>query len=150
MGSSWGNKYMTNDGYILNNGLSLFTYSQDPLNNSTSENSFYTKKQPRGLMTPIITYNKLNLCQRRFSISYSHEHQEISKKEDFALTGYFHLSFLNFLLLTLKNFFIFKELTQVILRILTDVSMYENATSYKRVQYLDENDFCYEGLIKFF
>ena len=84
---------MTNDGYILNNGLSLFTDSQDPLNNSTSENSFYTKKQPRGLMTPIITYNKLNLCQRRFSISYSHEHQEMPKKEDFALTGYFHLTF---------------------------------------------------------
>jgi len=79
---------MTNDGYILNNGLNLFTYNVNSAINFTSENSFDTKKQPRGLMSPIITYNKLNLCQRRFSISYSHEHQENPKGEDFALTGF--------------------------------------------------------------
>ena len=69
---------------MLNNGLNLFTYDLNP-----SENSFETSKQPRGLMTPIITYNELNLCQRRFSISYSHEHHADSKSEgdDFALTG---------------------------------------------------------------
>jgi len=107
LGSTWGNKYMTNDGYILNNGLNLFTYNNGNFaSNSTSENSIGTSKQPRGLMTPIITYNKLNLCQRRFSISYSHEHLENPKGEDFALTGFFFHSFdlYNSLVIIFQNF----------------------------------------------
>jgi gamma-glutamyltranspeptidase len=118
LGSAWGSRYMTRGGYLLNNGLNLFSYDST----SSTENSFDNNKQPRGLMTPIVTYNKLNLCQRRFSISYSHEHPSNVNGDDFALT----------------------ELTQVIIRLLTDVSMYKNSTSYKRIQYLDEQEFCYE------
>ena len=84
MGSAWGSKYMTKRGYMLNNGLNLFTYSSN-----LSENSLGRGKQPRGLMTPIITYNKLNLCQRRFSISYNHNNMmgDTMSGDDFALSG---------------------------------------------------------------
>ena len=71
----------------MNNGLNLFTYTASAEPDSESSNLFYTNKQPRALMTPILTYNKKNPCIRRFSIGYSHRHHP--KGDDYALTGMF-------------------------------------------------------------
>jgi gamma-glutamyltranspeptidase len=82
LGSSWGSKLMTESGFFLNNGLNLFSYGQ---NNIKSGNTIDRNKQPRALMTPILTYNKKNPCISRFLISYSHhDHME---NMDFALSG---------------------------------------------------------------
>lgn len=81
LGSAWGSQLFLKDGYFLNNGLSLFSYEAD----SDTENKFAPGKQPRGLMTPILTYNKKNPCVRRFSISYSHDNMKMI--DDFGLSG---------------------------------------------------------------
>lgn len=69
----------------MNNGLSLFSYEDD--GDSKAENEFAPGKQPRGLMTPILTYNKKNPCVRRYSMSYNH--QEMEMIDDFGLSGLF-------------------------------------------------------------
>jgi len=66
LGSAWGSKVISREGFFLNNGLSLFTYGQ---NSIKAGNTIDTNKQPRALITPIITYNKKNPCISRFSIA---------------------------------------------------------------------------------
>lgn len=75
---------MSENGYFLNNGLSLFSYdSTEPNDNSPALN-----KQPRGLMAPILTYNVKNPCIRRFSISYGHKGEQMN--DDLAFSGKFY------------------------------------------------------------
>ena len=69
---------MTQRGFFLNNGLSLFSTGIDSLNSISAD------KQPRALMTPILTFNKKNPCIRRFSISYGHQDYHA---DDFGMTG---------------------------------------------------------------
>lgn len=73
---------MTKKGYILNNGLSLFSYNSDQ--NPDKSNSINSNKQPRGLIAPILTYNKKNPCIRRLCISYSHHGESF---DDYAISG---------------------------------------------------------------
>ena len=77
---------MTKDGYFVNNGLDLFTYGP---NGIKTGNTIDNNKQPRGLMTPIITYSKKNPCISRFSIAYSHHGQMKgdTDTDDYGLTG---------------------------------------------------------------
>ena len=82
LGSSWGSRLMTKAGFMLNNGLNLFT-PKDGLN---SKNSIMPSKRPRGLMAPIVTYNSKNPCISRFCISYNHMGHG---SDDFALSGKF-------------------------------------------------------------
>ncbi|CAF0962504.1 unnamed protein product [Brachionus calyciflorus] len=108
LGKAWGSRILTKNGYFLNNGLSLFSYESDQ--NPDKSNFFELNKQPRGLMTPILTYNQKNPCIRRFAISYSHHGEE---NDDYSLS----------------------ELSQVILKVFTDFSLYENSIGEKRLQY---------------
>jgi hypothetical protein len=121
LGSSWGSKWLTKRGYFLNDGLSLFSYSAD--SNPDSSNTFDVNKQPRGLIAPILTYNSKNPCIRRFAIAYSHQgHSE----DDFALS----------------------ELSQIILKLFTDFSLYETSLDEKRLQFCplhDEPMVCFEN-----
>lgn len=116
LGNSWGSRVMTSGGFIMNNGMSLFTYGSS---NSNQMNGVDKNKQPRALFTPILAYNHKNPCVRRFSISYSHQGMET---DDYALT----------------------ELSDVILKLFTDYSLYENAISDKRIQYHFETKSCFE------
>lgn len=79
---------MSKNGYVLNNALSLFSYGD-----KDSFNGPRSKKQPRGLMAPILSFNKKNPCVRRFSISYSHKGG--SMDDDLVLSGIFFHKFLN-------------------------------------------------------
>lgn len=91
---------MSKNGYVLNNALSLFSYGD-----KDSFNGPRSKKQPRGLMAPILSFNKKNPCVRRFSISYSHKGG--SMDDDLALSGIF---FHKILLLNVKaNFMIYNK-----------------------------------------
>ncbi len=119
MGSSWGSKLFTKRGYFMNNGLDLFSYYD-----TNNANKFGLDKQPRGLISPILTYNKKNPCIRRLSISYSR--QSHSQDDDYGLS----------------------ELTQVILKIFTDFSLYETSITDKRMQFCPQHDepmVCFEG-----
>lgn len=123
LGSAWGSRILTKNGFFLNNGMNLFSYRENNQNYDSS-NSVNTEKQPRGLISPILTYNKKNPCIRRFSISYGHHGVMPEKTDDYGLS----------------------ELTQVILKIFTDFALYENSISDKRVQYSEnENGYCYES-----
>lgn len=88
MGSAWGSEIITKDGFFLNNGLNLFSYGP---NSITTGNTIDKNKQPRALMTPILTYNRKNPCISRFSISYSHHGKMIDSDsmntDDYGLTG---------------------------------------------------------------
>jgi gamma-glutamyltranspeptidase len=85
LGSAWGSRIMTKNGFFLNNGLNLFSYSK-----SDSSNSVDSAKQPRGLLAPILTFNKKNPCIRRFAISYGHHGNMAGKSDDFGLTGFYY------------------------------------------------------------
>ena len=89
LGSAWGANWITKAGYFLNDGLNLFSYEPE-IEDLNPGNSFDINKQPRGLIAPILTFNKKNPCMRRFSISYSHQGHEA---DDFALSGKFFLIF---------------------------------------------------------
>jgi gamma-glutamyltranspeptidase len=112
LGSAWGSRWLTNRGYFLNDALTLFSY--DTSSNPDSSNTFDRAKQPRGLIAPILTYNSKSPCIRRLAISYSHgDGGGGADNDDFALT----------------------ELTQVVLRLFTDFSLYKSALSEKRLQF---------------
>lgn len=117
LGSAWGSGVMSKEGFMFNNALSLFTYGSS---NSNENNGIAQNKQPRALFTPILTYNGKNPCVRRFAVSYGH--RKMSDKDDFGLT----------------------ELTEVILKLFTDYSLYETAISDKRIQYHYESSSCFE------
>ena len=117
LGSAWGSKVMTKDGFVMNNALSFFTYGSK---NPNEKNGPAPNKQPRALFTPILAYNQKNPCVRRFSVSYSHAEHSHS---DFGLT----------------------ELTEVLLKLFTDSDLYETAITDHRVQYNYEKGTCFES-----
>lgn len=116
LGSAWGSRVMSRDGFMLNNAMNFFSYGPS---NANENNNVEGGKQPRALFTPLLAYNEKNPCVRRFSVSYSH-HGESS--DDFGLT----------------------ELTEVLLKLFTDYSLYETAIQDKRVQYNFEKGSCFE------
>lgn len=116
LGSAWGSRIMTKDGFMLNNALNFFTYGSS---NSNENNGIAPSKQPRALFTPILAYNEKNPCVRRFSVSYSHK---ALSNNDFGMT----------------------ELTSVLLKLFTDYSMYETAVADKRIQYHYQGMSCFE------
>ncbi len=117
LGSAWGSRVMTRDGFMLNNAMNFFSYGQS---NANDNNNVEAGKQPRALFTPLLAYNEKNPCVRRFSVSYSH-HGESS--DDFGLT----------------------ELTEVLLKLFTDYSLYDTSVSDKRVQYNFDQGSCFEN-----
>lgn len=117
LGSAWGSQVMTDSGFMLNNALNFFTYGSD---NSNENNGILPNKQPRALFTPILAYNEKNPCVRRFAVSYSHNGHLV---DDFALT----------------------ELSEILLKLFTDFSLYETAISDKRIQYNYEAGSCFEN-----
>lgn len=116
LGSAWGSKVMTADGFMLNNALNYFTYGSE---NSNENNGIMSNKQPRALFTPILTYNDKNPCVRRFAVSYGHKNH---MNDDFALS----------------------EVTEILVKLFTDFKLYETAISDKRVQYNFEQGSCFE------
>lgn len=117
LGSAWGSKVMTKDGFMMNNALNFFTYGSQ---NSNENNGVGPNKQPRALFTPILAYNDKNPCVRRFAVSYSHKG---SVQNDFGLT----------------------ELTEVILKLFTDYKLYESAIADHRIQYNFDKGTCFEN-----
>jgi len=98
LGSSWGSGIITDYGFFLNNGLNLFLYGPNKLGFG---NTIDKSKQPRALMTPILTYNSKSPCISRFIISCSHHN--MMENMDYGLT----------------------ELANVILKLFTDPQLYE-------------------------
>jgi len=82
LGSSFGSRVLGKGGFFLNNGLNLFSFKSE--NETDTGNLITANKQPRALMTPLLTYNKMNPCIPRYSISYCHVKDH---GDDFALTG---------------------------------------------------------------
>lgn len=116
LGSAWGSRVITKEGFMLNNAMNFFTYGSA---NPNENNGVAESKQPRALFTPLLAYNEKNPCVRRFSVSYSHHGEE---SDDYGLT----------------------ELTEVLLKLFTDYSLYETAIQDKRVQYNFESGSCFE------
>jgi gamma-glutamyltranspeptidase len=124
LGSSWGSGIITDYGFFLNNGLNLFLYGPNKLGFG---NTIDKSKQPRALMTPILTYNSKSPCISRFIISCSHHN--MMENMDYGLT----------------------ELANVILKLFTDPQLYESVISDKRVQFSPSDDgVCFEGIINFY
>lgn len=117
LGSAWGSRVMTKDGFMMNNALNFFTYGSS---NSNENNGVGPNKQPRALFTPILAYNSKNPCVRRFAVSYSHKG---SVQNDFGLT----------------------ELTEVLLKLFTDYELYESAIADHRIQYNFDKGTCFES-----
>lgn len=117
LGSAWGSRVMTKDGFMMNNALNFFTYGSS---NSNENNGVGPNKQPRALFTPILAYNSKNPCVRRFAVSYSHKG---SVQNDFGLT----------------------ELTEVLLKLFTDYKLYESAIADHRIQYNFDKGTCFES-----
>jgi len=116
LGSAWGSRIMTEEGFILNNAMNFFTYGQS---NANENNNVEAGKQPRGLFTPLLAYNEKNPCVHRFSVSYSHH----GTNDDFGLT----------------------ELTGIMVKLFTDYSLYDKSLSEKRVQYNFDKNACFEN-----
>lgn len=107
LGSSFGSRFMGKAGFFLNNGLNLFSFKSE--NETDTGNLITANKQPRALMTPLLTYNKMNPCIPRYSISYCHVNDH---GDDFALTGKassFTLMFFFLVFFRVKIFNLFKN-----------------------------------------
>ena len=91
LGSAWGSRQMTSDGFMLNNAMNFFTYE---VSNANENNNVAPSKQPRALFTPLLAYNEKNPCVRRFSLGYS---QYGKNTDDFGLTGNGNLLFFEYI-----------------------------------------------------
>ena len=124
LGSAWGSGIITDYGFFLNNGLNLFLYGPNKIGVG---NTIDKGKQPRALMTPILTYNKKSPCISRFVISYSHHN--MMENMDYGLT----------------------ELSNVILKLFTDPQLYESVIADKRIQYSPTDaGVCFESMRSFY